>query len=304
MDLINFNDLNKKTFKFGIVGLGLIGGSLAKALREAFASSIIVGFNRRKEPRIMAISEKVCDIVTDKIDNSFSRCDYIFLCTPVEYNVDYLKLLKPYAVADTIITDAGSTKQRIHEAVCELDMEEHFIGGHPMAGSEKTGYEFSSAWLFRNAYYPITPTAKSPKDKVDLLETIVKLIGAKPVILDPEEHDYAVAGISHLPHLIAASLTNLIKEKDSTNHMMKKLAANGFKDTTRIAASSPDMWEQICTTNTDNISSLLEEYILELTKLNNRLKEKDGEYIHKLFEESREYRNSFGNRLSGNPNDL
>ncbi len=304
MESINFNDLNNKTFKFGIIGLGLIGGSLAKALREAFNSSIIVGFNRRKEPRILAIQDKVCDIVTDKIDNSFKDCDYIFLCTPVEYNLDYLKLLKPYAIGHTIITDAGSTKRSIHDAVCALEMEEHFIGGHPMAGSEKTGYEFSNAWLFRNAYYPITPTAKSPKDKVELLENIIKLIGARPVILDPREHDYAVAGISHLPHLIASSLTNMIKDKDSENCMMKKLAANGFKDTTRIAASSPDMWEQICMTNTENIVGLLDSYIASLNELKIHLNEKDGQYIHKMFEESRTYRNSFGNRLSGNPNDL
>lgn len=301
---MDFNQFANKRYKFGIVGLGLIGGSLAKALREAFNSSVIVAFNRREEPRKMAYEEKVADIVTGQIDDSFRDCDYIYLCTPVEYNEDYLKKLIPYIGEKTIITDVGSTKTSIHKEVEKLGIEAHFIGGHPMAGSEKTGYEFSNLWLFKNAYYAITPTDKTDSNRLEEFKYIAKMIGAKPVVLDYEEHDYAVAGISHLPHLVASAMTNLVQEKDSKNQMMHKLAANGFKDSTRIAASSPEMWEQICMTNTENIVGLVDDYIAKLQELSSHLKEKDGEYIHKMFEKSREYRETFGNRLSGNPNDL
>ena len=120
---MDFNQFANKRYKFGIVGLGLIGGSLAKALREAFNSSVIVAFNRREDPRKMAYEEKVADIVTGQIDDSFRDCDYIYLCTPVEYNEDYLKKLIPYIGEKTIITDVGSTKTSIHKEVEKLASE-------------------------------------------------------------------------------------------------------------------------------------------------------------------------------------
>lgn len=302
---MDFCDLNNKDIKLGFIGLGLIGGSLAKAFREALPHSTIICYNRRQEPRKMAIEDGTADIVTDKVDNSFADCDYIFLCTPVEFNEEYLRILKSIIKPECIITDAGSTKSNIHKAVIKEGLEANFIGGHPMAGSEKTGYEFSNAWLFKNAYYAITPTSMINKDKLLEFELMVKLIGAKPIIIENyERHDYAVAGISHLPHIIAAELTNLVKDKDTDDNLMKTLAANGFKDTTRIAASSPEMWQQICMTNTNNITNLLDEYINRLVEVRDRIKEGDGEFVYELFAKSRKYRNEFGNRLSGNPNDL
>lgn len=302
---MDFSDISNKDMKLGFIGLGLIGGSLAKAFREALPHSTIICYNRREEPRKMAIEDGTADIVTDKVDNSFADCDYIFLCTPVEFNEVYLKKLKTIIKSQCIITDAGSTKTNIHEAVIAEGLEANFIGGHPMAGSEKAGYEFSNAWLFKNAYYVITPTRITKKEKLDELELMVKLIGAKPVIIpDYKNHDYAVAGISHLPHIIAAELTNLVKDMDTKDNLMKLLAANGFKDTTRIAASSPEMWQQICMTNTENITNLLDEYIKRLVNARDRIKVGDGEFVYDLFTKSRQYRNEFGNRLSGNPNDL
>lgn len=302
---MNFSDFNNRNIKLGIIGLGLIGGSLAKAFREALPHSVIVAYNRRLEPRRMAIEDGTADIVTADVDESFADCDYIFLCTPVEFNEMYLKKLKSIIKADCIITDAGSTKSNIHEAVKAEDMEENFIGGHPMAGSEKAGYEFSNAWLFKNAYYAITPTEKTDNVRLQELIHMVKLIGARPIVIEEYKlHDYAVAGISHLPHIIAAQLANLVKDMDTEDGLMMTLAANGFKDTTRIAASSPEMWQQICMTNTENIVLLLDEYIKKLIQTRDKIKGGDGAYIYNMFENSREYRNKFGNRLSGNPNDL
>ena len=136
-----------------------------------------------------------------------------------------------------------------------------------MAGSEKTGYSNASDILLENAFYAITPTKSTTKDMLARYIELVKLTGAIPVVLEPEHHDYSVAGISHVPHIIAASLVNLIKHSDDENGTMKLLAAGGFKDITRIASSSPEMWEQICTTNTDAIVKLLGDYIDYLTKI-------------------------------------
>lgn len=302
---MDFSDFSSRDIKLGFIGLGLIGGSLAKAFRESIPHSTIVAFNRREEPRKKAYEDGTADIVTGEIDHNFADCDYIFLCTPVEFNAMYLKKLKSIIGKNCIITDAGSTKSNIHEAVIKEGLEANFIGGHPMAGSEKTGYEFSNAWLFKNAYYVITPTNKTNPERLDEFKMMIKGIGAKSIVIeDYRVHDYVVAGISHLPHIIAAELTNLVKTTDTEDNLMKKLAAGGFKDTTRIAASSPEMWQQICMTNTENISNLLDKYIAQLIEASERIKRGDGQYIYDMFTNSREYRNQFGNKLSGNPNDL
>ena len=293
--------ISKQNMTFGFVGLGLIGASIAKSLRRVYKNCTIIAYNRSESARIMALNDKVASKVTDKIDDSFSDCDYIFLCTPVEYNCEYLKSLKDIIKKDCIITDVGSVKTNIHEAVIRLDMEANFIGGHPMAGSEKTGYENATDRLVENAFYPITPTSMTDNDKLMEYKSIVEDIGAIPVIMDYREHDFAVAGISHLPHIIAAELVNLVKASDSDREIMKLIAAGGFKDITRIASSSPEMWEQICMTNTDNIVKLLSDYIDLLERVKSELQAKNGSYINERFTASREYRNQFTNRIANSP---
>ncbi len=279
--------------KFGFIGLGLIGASIAKAFRNTYKDCFIVAYNRSEKPRLLAKSEGVADIVTDSIDSNFNDCDYIFLCTPVEFNESYLKLLKPIIKSDCIITDVGSVKGNIHKAVISEGLEANFIGGHPMAGSEKTGYEYSSATLCVDAPYPITPTPYTSPDKLKEYVDLVYGIGAKPIVMDYEEHDRTVAAISHLPHLVAAELANLVNECDSKQQYMKLLASTGFKDTTRIAASSTDVWEQICITNRENISEFLGIYITKLQEVKKHLDTESGSEIYKIFDNSREYRNEF-----------
>lgn len=285
-------------YTFGFIGLGLIGGSIAKALRRVMPYCRIIAFNRSEQPRILALKDGTADIVTDKVDETFSECDYIFLCTPVERNVEYLTILKDIIDDHCIITDVGSVKGNIHKAVEELDMEASFIGGHPMAGSEKTSYEHANDRLVENAYYAITPTAKVDRNKVDEFIEIVRSISAIPVELPYDEHDMVVAAISHLPHLIASSLVNLVKASDSEAGYMKMIAAGGFKDITRIASSSPDMWSQICMTNNINISDLLQRYVDSLLETKKFLDTKNGQAIYDMIEEGRDYRNSFEDRTN------
>lgn len=283
----------------GVIGLGLIGGSLAKAIRRVHPDYYIVGYNRSEEARVLSLREGTCNVVTDQVDEHFSHCDYIFLCTPVEHNETYLQTLKDIISDDCIISDVGSVKTNIHEAVAALHMNRNFIGGHPMAGSEKTGYKNTNDRLFENAFYIITPNPENSKDAVDQLVSIVESISAIPVVIDYKEHDRVVAAISHLPHLIAAALVNLVKDSDSDKGYMKMIAAGGFKDITRIASSSPDMWEQICMTNTDNIIAFIDKYTESLQKIKQSLLDRDGSAIYRLFEKSRDYRNSFNNTANG-----
>ncbi len=284
--------MKKQPEIIGFVGLGLIGGSIAKAVRHFYPQIHIIAASGRKETVDLALSEKLIDEGCYEVGNAFAKCDYIFLCAPVSYNAKYLADLKPIIKKDCIITDVGSTKTDIHMRVKELDMEENFIGGHPMAGSEKTGLDNSKRHLIENAYYVVTPTEKVSKDAVEDYVEFIGSLKALPLVLDYKQHDYITAAISHLPHLIAAGLVNLVKHNDSEEQYMKTVAAGGFKDITRIASSSPIMWEQICMTNHENISELLGKYIESMQEIKASLDNVRGQDIYDLFEESRDYRNS------------
>lgn len=289
-------NINKK---IGFVGLGLIGGSIAKAIRQYYPSYEIIAFDKNKETLALATQESTIDVACTSIDDNFANCNYIFLCAPVSFNTAYLKQLKHYLHQDCILTDVGSVKSSIHKEVTALEIEEYFIGGHPMAGSEKSGFVNSKSILIENAYYILTPTAKVPKQKIEEYSAFVESLKALPVILSYEEHDYVTGVISHLPHIIAATLVNFVKESDSANEIMKHLAAGGFKDITRIASSSPTMWQHVCLKNSENIVTILEKYIEMLEEAKSRVKEGSEQKIYDLFETSKNYRNSIPGGSSG-----
>ncbi len=285
--------------KIGFIGLGLIGGSLAKAVRQYYPDDVIVAFDKNREALALATQESVIDVAATSIDDNFKDCAYIFLCAPVSCNTAYLKQLKDYMHDDCILTDVGSVKTNIHREVKALGMEEFFIGGHPMTGSEKSGYDNSKAMLLENSYYIMTPTEKVSPEKVARYQAFVETFKAIPVLLDYEQHDYIVSAISHLPHLIAVSLVNFVKEKDDADEYMKNLAAGGFKDLTRIASSSPTMWENICLQNQENISEILGQYIDALNHTKDLVDAGDGQAIYDLFESSGNYRNSIPDISAG-----
>ena len=289
----------KTPFTAGFIGLGLIGGSIAKALKHFYPDVTILAHTRSSHTLEYALAEGIIDEAYPTVSEAFSRCDYIFLCAPVEANVSYLKKLKPLIKANCILTDVGSTKTDIHRHVIELDMEECFIGGHPMAGSEKTGIMNSKRHLMENAYYIITPSAKVSQDKVNDYVSLTASLKSIPMVLDYHEHDFVTAAISHLPHIIASTLVNLVHDQDTPNETMRTIAAGGFKDITRIASSSPEMWEQICTTNAENIITVLDAYTNSLQKVRASLEARKGSDIHQLFTNSRDYRNTFSDLSSG-----
>lgn len=287
------------TLHCGFIGLGLIGGSIAKALKQNVPDVRITAYDVNKDTCTLALQSGIADCVTDAIDGAFSSCDYIFLCAPVQKNDENLLAVKKILNPDCILTDVGSVKNTIHSAIKEAGLEGQFIGGHPMAGSERTGFVNSKASLLENAYYILTPEACTDRDKLAQFRDLVAKMGAIPIVLDYDKHDYVTAAISHLPHVIAASLVNLVKDSDSEDGIMRMVAAGGFKDITRIASSSAVMWQQICLTNTDNITALLQKYIDSLEAIKDKLQRKEEKELYDLFDTARDYRESFINASSG-----
>ena len=284
---------------YGFIGLGLIGGSIAKAIKIADKSSRIMAYTPHKETVDKAHEDGIVDLPLYEIGPEFGDCDFIFLCAPVELNNENLKALVPFLSAKTTITDIGSVKSSIHQVVKELSLESQFIGGHPMAGTERIGYSNSKPGILENAYYIITKTEYSSQERLDAYTELVRMIKAIPLVVSYEQHDYITAAISHVPHVISASLVNLVKNSDSEDQLMKTIAAGGFKDITRISSSSPIMWKQICMTNSYNISDLLGSYIDSLIDIKLAIDEKDEDKIMNFFESARQYRESFTDTASG-----
>ncbi|MCR5626463.1 MAG: prephenate dehydrogenase [Lachnospiraceae bacterium] len=285
--------------KVAFIGLGLIGGSIAKTIRKTHPSANIIALNRSSAPLEEALSDGVINAGTHEIDDNFKDCDIIFLCTPVETNTRFLPLLSEYLTPDTILTDAGSVKGEIHDAVSRLLPDAPFIGGHPMAGSEKSGYANSSDHLMENAYYILTPGPNAKDKQIKFYSDFVSSLGAIPMILSPEEHDYITGAISHVPHLIAYSLVKMVKDADGEDEHMKMIAAGGFKDITRIAGSDPTMWEQICLENRDNILSITDLYIDTLKELKSLVENRDSKALYSVFRDIKEYRSSFSTQPKG-----
>lgn len=291
--------MNFENLHCGFIGLGLIGGSIARALREKHPDCTITAYDIEASHVEAAKKDGVVNICAYEIDHVFSACQLIFLCAPVACNDTNLVKLKKYLSKEALLTDVGSVKTDIHEHIKETGLEGQFIGGHPMAGSERIGYQNSKARLLENAYYILTPTEKTSQDKTAMMEELVKSLGAIPLILSCEEHDFVTAGISHLPHVISASLVNLVKNSDSEDGIMKLIAAGGFKDITRISSSSPVMWEHICLANKDNILSLLDSYMDSLKDIRKKIAGKESGEIYKFFDSARIYRESFVDASGG-----
>ena len=278
--------------KIGFIGLGLIGGSIAKKIHSLYPEVTIIATAGHQSTITEAYEEHLisnkalCEI------GDFYDCDYIFLCTPVQKNIEYLRQLKGHVKDGCIITDVGSVKTDIHEEVIALSMEDCFIGGHPMAGSEKTGLKNANEYLLENAYYILTPTSKTAPEQLEAFRSLVTELGAVALVLDYHLHDYATAAISHLPHIIAYSLVNLVKRSDDENETMKTIAAGGFKDLTRIASSSPVMWQNICQSNSEQIVRLIDAYEETLEKTKHDILAANTDALLSDFQSAKDYRDS------------
>ncbi|MBQ8663583.1 MAG: prephenate dehydrogenase/arogenate dehydrogenase family protein [Eubacterium sp.] len=287
--------------KIGFIGLGHIGGSVAKTIHRIYPGITLIAYDTSKETLELAIEEGVIAQGYDSITEDFAECNYIYLCAPVLYNADYLPAMKQLVEKNPhmLITDVGSVKTGIHEQVIATDLEENFIGGHPMCGTEHTGYPHSSAYMLENAYYIITPSAKVSEQKVAEFVAFTDTLDAITMVLDYEEHDFMVGAISHLPHVISATLVNLVKQEDNEKETLRTIAAGGFKDITRISSSSPLMWENICRANKGQILKLIDTYMASMTKIRATIEAGEGKDIYSFFESAKDYRDTFSNAVPG-----
>ncbi len=288
---------NHTNLQVGIIGLGFLGGSLAKSLIKTDIVKGIIAYDKNLESLKLAKEENVITDYSTRIDEKFYDCDIVFICIPVKYIPDTMIELEKFVNKNCIITDTGSTKKSIIEQSKKLNRE--FIGGHPMVGSERSGYKTSKELLFENSYYIITKSANSTQRAINLLKDLILSIKAIPIIIDENKHDYITATISHVPHVIASSLVRLVKQLDDENEIMKTLAAGGFKDITRIASSDPTMWESICTENKDEILKVLKNFKEIVNQFEQEIY--NSEEIYNFFDSSKKYRDSFINKkINGN----
>ncbi|MCR5701446.1 MAG: prephenate dehydrogenase [Lachnospiraceae bacterium] len=282
----------------GFIGLGLIGGSVAKSIRRVFPDTEILGFDVDQSALSLALSEGTISKTVTSIEE-MEDCDYIFLCAPVHYNIAYLPILKRSIKDDCILTDVGSVKSDIYKAIHDNGLSDHFIGGHPMVGSERSGYEASNDRLIENAYYFVTPSETVDADSIEAFRTFLEDLGAIPIIYSPEKHDEITAYISHVPHVIASSLVKLVADKEDESGMLKQLAAGGFKDITRIASSSPVVWEHILLSNPDNVITGLKEFSKNLDEMIACIENDNARGIYDFFDHAKDYRNSIPEHATG-----
>ena len=259
-----------------VIGLGLIGGSVVKALRLKGYTGKIIGIDSNQSTREQAMASGLFDKVletdtittgkTDKVD----KADLILLAVPLGRVMETLRQINGFIGEDTLITDVGSVKTTVHQMVNDLlEGKVSFIGGHPMAGSERTGFISASPILFENAYYFLTKGSYHNEAHLQKLVTFAKLIGAIPVITMPKEHDELVARLSHLPHLTACALVNTFVQKLPEDAL--KYAGGGFRDTTRIAMGDPKIWRDIFIHNKSLLTESIDGLIEELQKVKNLL---------------------------------
>ena len=227
------------------------------------------------------------------LNKSVYDSDVIFICTPVCTTIEYLALLSSNIKKSCIVTDTASTKKQIIDYINSMDNPPCFIGGHPMAGTEKTGFTSSYSHLFENAYYILSPTKNSPQEAFGLLRNIVTGLGAMPVELDANKHDNITATISHVPHIVASALVNLVKYSDSPDGIMQTLAAGGFKDITRIASSNPSLWKDIVLSNRQSIGGALNKFIETLKGFAEYIDNGNSDSIQNFFESAKNFRNNF-----------
>lgn len=280
--------------KITLVGVGLLGGSLGLAIKQRRLAGRVDGYVRRPASVVECLQRGVVDQATLDLPAAVQDADLVILCTPLAQMgplaAQMLSSLKP----GTIVTDVGSVKAPVIQAL-EAAVEgvgAHFVGSHPMAGAEKMGVVAARADLFINAVCVLTPTARSSKPAVQRLEQFWKQVGARPIQLKPEVHDELVGRSSHLPHVVAAELANCVLDPARPKEQVM-LCASGFRDTTRIASGSPEMWRDIALANRKHLSHLLGAFIDDLREFQVALDNGNTQAIEEFFVKAKQRRDDW-----------
>ena len=277
--------------RMAIVGVGLIGGSLAKAVKERKLVGEVLGIGRSEQRLARAKEHGIIDRYSARIDETLGEADLIVVATPVGIVVDIIREMIPFLKKGTIITDVGSVKKKIVEEV-ETFIPDYLylVGGHPIAGTENSGFEESFSTLFEGRKCIITPVATTNSQALKEVKKLWTRVGCTVVCMDGEEHDEVLAAISHLPHMIAYSMVNSLLRIEGFEESIFSFSAGGFRDFTRIAASHPVMWRDIALMNKDKLLHTIKLFQDYLDELKDAIESEDAEKLFYEFQKSRRFK--------------
>ena len=277
--------------KIVIAGVGLIGGSLGLALCNRNLTNQVVGVDPNADNLELAVRLGAVHRGAT-LAEALSEADLFIIATPIGVALGVLEMALPYLNQGTIVTDVGSVKGRLVErAEAMLPEGIHFIGGHPMAGLETSGVSGAREDLFEGASYLLTPTERTDKAALVKIRRLIECLGASPMELNYQEHDEAVAVISHLPHLLSAALVNTVAN-DAKEQVLLRLAAGGFRDTTRIAASNPTMWRDILLTNRTMVLKAIDKFRVQLNQIEQGINQFDSDILVDAFTRAQNLRST------------
>lgn len=286
--------------RVALLGTGLIGGSLGLALRNVPEVEEVIAYDLDPKVRAAAVERGAASAESSAPEDAVRGADFVFVATPVGRIADVIKQAAPGLKSGVVVTDVGSTKSRVVLEVENLRIEgATFIGGHPMAGTEEEGIEAADPMLFDGCWWILTPTERVDAGAYRALHGLLTKLGARVMALEPTEHDDLLAVISHLPHLTAATLMNLAAERGKEHAGLLALAAGGFRDVTRVAASNPDIWLDICTENAAAIAAVLREFARRLDSLGDLVASGDREQLEQGFLAARAARRELPGQRAG-----
>ena len=276
-----------------IAGLGLIGASMALGIKRDHPDYEVLGYNRSQASRDIALEQGMIDRATDDFASFAPLADMIILTLPIQQTLAFIKKLAILNLKEgVIISDAGSTKSAIVNAAEEnfAGKPVRFIGGHPMAGSHKTGAASADVNLFENAYYIFTPSSLTTPDTLEEMKDLLSGLHARFIEIDAEEHDRVTSQISHFPHILASGLMEQTASYAEQHEMARRFAAGGFRDMTRIAESDPGMWTSILLSNRATIVERIEDFKGRLDEIGQAIRKGDEHQIWNFFNQAREQR--------------
>ena len=277
--------------KVTIIGVGLIGGSLAKVMKTHKICGEIHGAGRSRETLEQAVKLGVADHMGQSPAHAVEHADLVVLATPVGTFASIVREIAPHLKNGAILTDVGSVKGGLVRTIEGLlPAGVHYVPGHPIAGREKHGVGAASEDLFRGAKCIITPTEGTDVKALEAITALWTVAGMNVVIMDPEQHDHIFAAVSHLPHAAAYAMVSTVAEFTAGADNYTTFSGAGFRDFTRIAASSPEMWRDICLLNGKNIIEMIEQYQFALNRIKKAVKHNDGRKLEELFRSASDVR--------------
>jgi prephenate dehydrogenase len=290
--------LNQSTLKkLVIFGVGLIGGSVALALKKTAAANAaphIVGVGRSQHNLQTALDLGVIDVATSDLAFALKDADLVLIAAPVAQTASILSAIKPHLTAQTVMTDAGSTKSDVLHSATKIlaEFSQQFVGGHPIAGAEKSGVSAATSDLFIQKNVVLTPTEQTNLQAIELTQQLWQACGANVTQMPAATHDGIFAAVSHLPHLLAFALVDDLASRPNAPQLFG-FAASGFRDFTRIAGSNPEMWRDISLANRSALLNELDAYQTELSSLKSMLQNADAAGLEALFERASEARKAW-----------